>query len=129
MHIDAPSVGKFIGMFSLLSTTVMSLRHPANRTTASLLLDPNSLLLLRAEARESYEHGIPLGKTVQFGNKTFEKKKRYSIVFWKIADAQIIQNRKNVLSASTISSTRPSAPDEPNINLPFGFQADFLRKK
>lgn len=104
-HVEAPSIGETMGMFSLLSPCVMELVHarPVDRVTpipidegpgeAQLMLDRGSLLVLQSDARYKWEHGVRALPVVEFGRegeagyKKVNKGHRFSLVFWRTLDA------------------------------------------
>ena len=84
-HIDCePCFGDVIASFSLNSTCVMSFIHVDNHQTIDLLLEPNSLLIMRDEARYDWKHGILARKSDTYKDKTYLRNRRISMTFRKV---------------------------------------------
>jgi alkylated DNA repair dioxygenase AlkB len=84
-HIDCePCFGDVIASFSLNSTCIMNFVHAKNSNKQELLLEPNSLLIIRGEARYDWKHGILARKTDKYGGTTYPRKRRISITFRKV---------------------------------------------
>ncbi|KNC77676.1 hypothetical protein SARC_09868 [Sphaeroforma arctica JP610] len=82
-HIDAPSVGPVIAMFSLGTPTVMTLRNPREPAhTGRILLEERSCLVLSGQARGEWLHGVDGNATQPFKDQTISRGHRYSVVFW-----------------------------------------------
>lgn len=84
-HIDCePCFGNVIASFSLNSRCVMSFIHTKNDSTQELQLEPNSLLIMRGEARYDWKHGISARKTDNYNNNVYIRSRRISITFRKV---------------------------------------------
>lgn len=84
-HIDCePCFGDVIASFSLNSTCIMSFIHAEHKGKHELLLEPNSLLIMRGEARYDWKHGIPARKTDKFNGSIYARNRRISITFRKV---------------------------------------------
>lgn len=84
-HVDCePCFGDVIASLSLNSTCVMSFIHIETKTTQSLLLEPNSLLIMGGEARYDWQHGIPARKKDIFGGTIYHRDRRVSVTFRKV---------------------------------------------
>lgn len=84
-HIDCePCFGDVIASFSLNSSCIMSFIHAENSQQQELLLEPNSLLIMREEARYDWKHGIPARKTDVYKGKRYTRQRRISITFRKV---------------------------------------------
>eukprot|EP01134_Creolimax_fragrantissima_P003426 CFRG3426T1 len=83
MHVDAPSIGPVIGMFSLESSVVM---HVENNKISSdkgtILLTPRSCLLFSDDLRQNWLHGIDSQPIQFFKDETIVRDHRFSVVFW-----------------------------------------------
>lgn len=81
-HIDCvPCFGDTVVSLSLGSPCVMDLSHAQERTVASLLLEPGSLLIMREEARYAWRHGIAARKTDHYAGRTLTRRRRLSLTF------------------------------------------------
>jgi len=84
-HIDCePCFGDVIASFSLNSTCIMSFIHAESNHEQELLLEPNSLLIMRGEARYNWKHGIPARKADVYNGKRYTRERRISITFRKV---------------------------------------------
>jgi alkylated DNA repair dioxygenase AlkB len=81
-HIDCvPCFGDTVLSLSLGGPCVMDLSHARERTVASLLLEPGSLLVLREAARYAWRHGIASRKTDHYAGRTITRRRRVSLTF------------------------------------------------
>jgi alkylated DNA repair dioxygenase AlkB len=79
-HIDCrPCFGEVILSLTLSSTCIMEFTRAETKT--ALLLEPCSVLIMQAEARHLWKHGIPARKTDQYAGKTLERRRRLSLTF------------------------------------------------
>lgn len=84
-HIDCePCFDDMIASVSLNSTCVMSFIHPENNRKHEIMLEPNSLLILRNEARYEWKHGIAGRKTDKYNGRTYARGRRLSVTFRKV---------------------------------------------
>lgn len=84
-HVDCePCFGDKIASLSLNSTCLMTFVHVQNNQTVELLLYPNSLLIMRDEARYDWKHGIPARKSDNFCGQKLKRNRRISITFRKV---------------------------------------------
>ncbi len=81
-HVDCvPCFGGTVLSLSLGSPCVMDLSHARERTVASLLLEPGSLLILREAARYAWRQGIAARKTDHYAGRTLTRRRRVSLTF------------------------------------------------
>lgn len=64
------------------TTTPATLPDFQDNEVTRILLPPDSLLVLRDEARYHYAHRLPLGSTHSFRDQTIPRTARTSLVFW-----------------------------------------------
>eukprot|EP00055_Hartaetosiga_balthica_P006073 m.18667 g.18667 ORF g.18667 m.18667 type:complete len:175 (+) comp4992_c1_seq2:173-697(+) len=96
-HVDAPSIGKTICMFNLISQSPMDLipcsdpEPSMNSWTLSdvlqhkgcrVLLPARSLLVLNDNARETWSHRVPNDTSFLINNTQYSRSERISFVFW-----------------------------------------------
>jgi alkylated DNA repair dioxygenase AlkB len=84
-HIDCiPCFEDTIASLSLGTASVMDFLHPT-KGQASQLLEPKSLLILQHEARYTWKHGIAARKRDVLQGIWFERGRRVSLTFRKVA--------------------------------------------
>lgn len=81
-HVDCiPCFGDTILIISLGSASMMRFQHVKNKQRHELILEPNSLLILQAEARYDWTHEIPKRKTDLINGKRQARERRVSLTF------------------------------------------------
>jgi alkylated DNA repair dioxygenase AlkB len=86
-HIDCvPCFGGVIASLSLGSACVMDFTktdflEPETSEKTSKLLDPQSLLVMKKDARYKWQHAIPARKTDKIDGQTFPRQRRISLTF------------------------------------------------
>lgn len=81
-HVDCvPCFGDTIISLSLGSACVMELSQLTSSRQVSLLLEVGSLLVLRAEARYDWKHGISARRSDQHQGQTIIRQRRVSLTF------------------------------------------------
>lgn len=85
-HIDCePCFGDTILSLSLGSTCVMNFeKEPHSKTKVELLVEPRTLLIMKAESRYDWYHGIPPRKSDKFNGESLKRGRRVSITFRKV---------------------------------------------
>jgi alkylated DNA repair dioxygenase AlkB len=85
-HIDCePCFGDTIISISLGSQCVMNYSREANSSDkVGLLIEPQSLIVMKKESRYNWYHGIPARKSDKFNNTVLKRNRRVSITFRKI---------------------------------------------
>lgn len=84
-HIDCqPCFTDTIISVSLGSPCVMDFTHKQTRQVIPVLLEPRSLVILQAEARYDWLHGIPARKTDRYQGRTIQRQRRVSLTFRKV---------------------------------------------
>jgi len=84
-HVDCePCFGDVIASLSLNSPCVMDFTHTVTSKKQSLLLEPNSLLIMRGEARYDWKHGIPARQKDKYEDQTYQRERRVSVTFRKV---------------------------------------------
>ena len=81
-HIDCqPCFGETIASVSLFSACVMRFSAKTTSQQVALHLQPESLLVLRGDARHNWTHAIPPRKTDVFAGQRFIRSRRISLTF------------------------------------------------
>jgi alkylated DNA repair dioxygenase AlkB len=84
-HVDCePCFGDVIASVSLNSACVMDFTHVENNRKVSVPLMPNSLLIMRGEARYQWRHGIASRKTDRIYGVLLQRNRRVSVTFRKV---------------------------------------------
>lgn len=84
-HIDCePCFGDRIASISLNSSCLMTFIHVESNQTFELMLEPNSLLIMRDEARYNWKHGISARKSDIYQGKKIKRGRRISVTFRKV---------------------------------------------
>jgi len=84
-HIDCvPCFADTIMSLSLGSACVMELTNRTTQQVVPLLLEPKSLVVLQADARFVWTHGIPARKTDRFEGRVIQRRRRVSLTFRKV---------------------------------------------
>ncbi len=84
-HVDCvPCFTDTIISVSLGSACVMEFTHIKTRQVASVLLEQGSAVVLRAEARYGWKHGIRARKIDRIEGSTIERARRVSLTFRKV---------------------------------------------
>ena len=55
-----------------------------NNSKREIFLEPNSLLIIRDEARYDWKHGIAARKTDKYNGRTYARNRRISATFRKV---------------------------------------------
>ena len=88
-HVDCePCFGDTIASLSLLSTCTMRLRSRADSLIHDVILDPESLLVLKGEARYKWTHEIAARKSDVVGAHKRLRERRISLTFRKVISPQ-----------------------------------------
>jgi len=81
-HVDCePCFGDTIISLSLGSSCVMNFAHLKSDIEIPILLEPCSLVIMQAESRYLWKHGIPARKNDIFAGKTIHRQRRVSVTF------------------------------------------------
>lgn len=81
-HVDCvPCFGDTIASLSLNSTCMMEFEQLKTAKKASLMLGPQSLLVLTGAARYDWMHSIPARKEDTFNSEVFPRQRRVSLTF------------------------------------------------
>lgn len=81
-HIDCvPCFSDTVLSLSLGGPCVMNLTHVPEGTTVSVLLEPDSLLVLQGAARYAWKHGIAARKTDTYADQRIPRHRRISLTF------------------------------------------------
>lgn len=81
-HVDCePCFGGTIASLSLGSSCVMGFSSLHSRDSSAQLLEPQSLLVLKDEARFGWKHGIPARKSDLVGTQKIARGRRVSLTF------------------------------------------------
>lgn len=81
-HVDCePCVGETIASLSLGSTSEMEFSSMHSGDSLSRLLEPQSLLVLKDEARFGWKHGIPARKVDLIDGQRIARGRRVSLTF------------------------------------------------
>ena len=84
-HIDCvPCFADTIISLSLGSACLMEMTNKETGMMVPLLLEPRSLVVLKADARFIWTHGIPARKTDRFGERIVTRRRRVSLTFRKM---------------------------------------------
>ncbi len=84
-HVDCePCFGDVIASLSLQSASVMSFIHLETQEKQELVLEPNSLLIMRDEARYNWKHGISARKKDMIDGVIYHRTRRVSVTFRKV---------------------------------------------
>ena len=85
-HIDCePCFADTVISLSLGSEVIMQLKEKRKRTNKiDVLLEPNSLIILKEDARYKWTHGIPSRKTDSFNGEKLTRQRRISLTFRKV---------------------------------------------
>jgi alkylated DNA repair dioxygenase AlkB len=85
-HIDCqPCFGDTIISISLGSQCVMNYSREVNSIEkVGLLIEPQSLIVMKKESRYNWYHGIPARKSDKFNNAVLKRNRRVSITFRKV---------------------------------------------
>jgi alkylated DNA repair dioxygenase AlkB len=87
-HVDyVPWFGETIFSLSLGSSCVMNFTQTGRRTPVSLLLEPESLLILQGEARYRWKHCIPARMTDVINGGKMQRQRRISLTFRTVIKA------------------------------------------
>jgi alkylated DNA repair dioxygenase AlkB len=81
LHRDYSTFENRVFSLSLLSACVMDFQHASTGARASLLLPRRSLLILRDEARQAWQHGIAARKKDRWQGLAIPRQRRLSITF------------------------------------------------
>ncbi|MES2215654.1 MAG: alpha-ketoglutarate-dependent dioxygenase AlkB [Pseudomonadota bacterium] len=82
-HIDCvPCFGNTIASLSLNSLCLMDFKK--DNKSASILLEPRSLILLSGEARYNWQHGITARKSDIYEGVKIQRQRRVSLTFRKV---------------------------------------------
>lgn len=81
-HIDCePCFGDTIASLSINSTCMMVFKHSESHQQVELFLEPNSLIVIKGQARYDWTHGIPARKTDRINDRTYARGRRISFTF------------------------------------------------
>lgn len=81
-HIDCvPCFGETIASISLGSPCIMVFTHPSSNEQIPWLLEPCSLLIMKAEARYEWQHSIPARKSDVYQEQKIKRTRRMSLTF------------------------------------------------
>lgn len=85
-HVDCePCFADTVISLSLGSDVIMQLKEKGNRTNkVEVLLESNSLIILKGDARYQWTHGIPSRKTDLFNGERLTRQRRISLTFRKV---------------------------------------------
>lgn len=85
-HIDCePCFADTVISLSLGSEVIMQLKEKNNRTNKiDVLLESNSLIILKGDARYQWTHGIPARKSDLFNGERLTRDRRISLTFRKV---------------------------------------------
>lgn len=85
-HIDCePCFGDTIISISLGSTCILNFERELNsRNKIGVFVEPRTLLVMKAESRYDWYHGIPQRKSDKFNNEITKRDRRVSITFRKV---------------------------------------------
>ena len=82
-HIDCvPCFGDTIASLSLSASCLMDFKK--DNESASILLEPRSLVLLSGEARYNWQHGIAARKSDLYEGVRIQRQRRVSLTFRKV---------------------------------------------
>jgi len=85
-HIDCvPCFTDTIASLSLGSSCIMEFTHVETQEKIPVLLEPRSLVVLSGDARYRWQHGIVGRKMDRYGNTVFQRRRRLSLTFRKMA--------------------------------------------
>jgi alkylated DNA repair dioxygenase AlkB len=86
-HIDSvPAFGDTVLSLTLGSPCVMLFRN--GETEVPILTEPRGLLIMQGEARYTWKHSIPGRKKDTYQGQIIERKRRVSLTFRNVLDAQ-----------------------------------------
>lgn len=91
-HVDnVDAFDDFIVSLSLISSVLMEFKHKERREHARVLLEPNSLLVMKGESRFTWTHCIPERKhdiitSADNGIEVRQRQKRISLTFRKVLE-------------------------------------------
>lgn len=81
-HVDCvPCFGPTILSLSLGSPCQMDFLHTETEATFSLLVEPNSLLVMKRDARYIWRHAIPARKSDRINGASVKRARRVSLTF------------------------------------------------
>ena len=90
-HIDRDCFGPVVATVSLGSAVDMDFCSDFNADKFTQRLEPRSLVLLYGDARSKWQHGIAKRKSDTWRGQRIERKRRVSITFRTIAEAELAQ--------------------------------------
>jgi len=92
-HVDCvPCFAETILSLSLGSPCAMNFTQTGRRTPVSLILEPESLLILQGEARYRWKHCLPARKTDVINGKKMPRQRRISLTFRTVTKASQNKN-------------------------------------
>ena len=78
-HVDHPTTGEIVVGVNLGSTRVLEMARLAGDDRLRLLLHPGDVYVMRGEARDDWDHGVPAVAVDTFGGRDYERELAVSV--------------------------------------------------